>query len=1122
VSEEHDIPQLWVPIDATQGWDAIGQRWGTRVGIYSALSQETGHPIVGQKGEGFLDPLAWRWHDMQRRTPAGVADRRLAPQIVLDFAAEYLDSADSEAPFGQPEMFTARNRSTRIVDTAGRVTLGTSLLRIVGSEDRRWSLALAVGAQPLPETAKFGVLDAIDVGDISETFRLGDGSFVTVAPGELDQTDPRFRGAQLVDRRHNTAPATPIPDQGGPTSRAARNHPLGMVYGEHRAALLDTLFAIEAGATLFRSELDNGEIGVLPLRPDFQIAFLRPIPDGQTRDPKAPLEYLRGSLRFLDVKEEDFGKKGGLKKGVGFWLDTSLGGEGSKLTGQDGRIIPIFRDDTPEAPDVVQDLSHVDTRKSQQGAATGKGDKGDPGKDGKDGKAGKDGKDGLRGPPGPAGAPADGGSSQKRNGGAAPCPNDTGGILIGGGGAIGQGGNVHVDPNRPQGTPTGGFVDEPPISFVPQPGGFVNFAPPPSTTGGLSATPGVSGPTSTTGPTSTPGTGAAPTPGTIPAPTSGVGAIGQGGNVRFDPNRPQGPATGGFTSGYPGVTAVPGGLHLGGLPGPGGVMVGGHFIPTDGAALASGVGEFGTRNVANFPALALGQIGGPQDINDWSHLVTLQLRAVQRVVNAAFGGPEYFGGSLDVRHQNTFGNAPVANRIGHEWTAGPGEVLQLGADDTSGLEVVSKLSANGGAIVARDDRPADQMAGDARQGKYSSGVFTVARVYEGTNIQDNRALVWLDNDRAVTGLVDAPLIGTPGGQFGVDHEGGVYSGGDVEVAGGITQGGEDVVSVDDGATEGQVPVADGEGGYTWVDPTAGAVGSGDPLTFGDGRDGDVTLVTNVTLTGPKQYRNLDLNGFKLHTNGWLVQVSETLDASVAGSQVHNGGRDAVSSAGVNLTSGTTGPAAVELGGGGSGGQGKQYNLAGSASQNASAGSAVSTFGGGSGGAGGGGTGAGGGTASDYGTSPRNTADWLHGVVFGAGSPGAWYSIYGGGGGGGGGVGGNGTQNGIFGGDGGAGGGTCGLAARDIIGEPGTATVASVGGNGAAGVDSGGSGVPVDGGAGGGGGVAICLFETATDLSFDCSGGVGGASVNAGGTNGANGSDGAAYAIDLTAGTVTIS
>jgi hypothetical protein len=524
--------------------------------------------------------------------------------------------------------------------------------------------------------------------------------------------------------------------------------------------------------------------------------------------------------------------------------------------------------------------------------------------------------------------------------------------------------------------------------------------------------------------------------------------------------------------------------------------------------------------VANWIPGQIGTPGGSTTLEGQVALLTASLASQVELTNSLMGGPNYFAGNLVAIHRNGPGNPPVGSTIGQWATAGADEKIE---QITSPLEVLSILeSVDNGVIDMRDDRDYDQMVGDAQNGiGYTTGVFTVSRETRGSGVTDGRSLVHLDNDRTQAGQVTGHLINTTDGAFSLDYQGNM-SVGDVD-ADDLTQNGEGVVSVPEDAASGQVPVADGEGGYAFATLESQDLSN---LVFGDGSDGSSTLGANLTITAPKKYANLTLAGYKLHTDGYLCQVSGTLDASTAGSQVHNGGADATvwGGTGAALTTGTAGPAPHMVGGGGDGGRASGVTSGGGGlAQNSTAGESIYTLGGGAGGAGGTGGvrgGSAGGTATDFSWGPSYILDWLLARVFSAGSTsltaGGYYSAWGGGGGGGGG---SDNFTDAFGGDGGAGGGTCIVAARTITGVAGTATVASVGGNGADPVDGGGGGT-LGGGGGGGGGVAIAIFETATDLSFDCSGGTGAAGTGGGANNGTAGSAGTGYEINLTAGTIT--
>ena len=106
------VTHMWVPVDATgDDFYDLGSRFGTQVGVLSEVHDETGHPYVTVDGAGFFDPRCLRFHRLQQVVPGGSNDNRLAVQILLDYEAEYADVEKGDNPFGQPEFFTAKNRT---------------------------------------------------------------------------------------------------------------------------------------------------------------------------------------------------------------------------------------------------------------------------------------------------------------------------------------------------------------------------------------------------------------------------------------------------------------------------------------------------------------------------------------------------------------------------------------------------------------------------------------------------------------------------------------------------------------------------------------------------------------------------------------------------------------------------------------------------------------------------------------------------------------------------------------------------------------------------------------------------------------------------------------------------
>ena len=145
------------------------------------------------------------------------------------------------------------------------------------------------------------------------------------------------------------------------------------------------------------------------------------------------------------------------------------------------------------------------------------------------------------------------------------------------------------------------------------------------------------------------------------------------------------------------------------------------------------VAAFGHWNAANMPLPFFGSPGGPRSLEDWAHLATYQVQAMQRVVNGAFGGPSYLAGNIGVVHRNRPGNPPAGSRIGAHWTTLPHEpTLKLLRGQTP-LEVVSVLEAPAGTVI-------EACAG---------GVLEVVREHRGNGlVVDRRPLILLENDRS--------------------------------------------------------------------------------------------------------------------------------------------------------------------------------------------------------------------------------------------------------------------------------------------------------------------------------------------------------------------------------------
>lgn len=103
-------------------------------------------------------------------------------------------------------------------------------------------------------------------------------------------------------------------------------------------------------------------------------------------------------------------------------------------------------------------------------------------------------------------------------------------------------------------------------------------------------------------------------------------------------------------------------------------------------------------------------------------------------------------------------------------------------------------------------------------------------------------------------------------------------------------------------------------------------------TFGSGADGDLTLQSDSELTTDMYFRNLNLNGYTLYTNGYRLFVSASLSA---GRHEKTGRTGTIACDGEDGTAEAPGKggAAATLGGGASGNSTIDYSISGSAGSN---------------------------------------------------------------------------------------------------------------------------------------------------------------------------------------------
>lgn len=308
-----------------------------------------------------------------------------------------------------------------------------------------------------------------------------------------------------------------------------------------------------------------------------------------------------------------------------------------------------------------------------------------------------------------------------------------------------------------------------------------------------------------------------------------------------------------------------------------------------------------------------------------------------------------------------------------------------------------------------------------------------------------------------------------------------------------------------GALEGHV-VALSTGGK--IDPTLLPVSSASISgLFGDGTDGDVTLVTDITLTRDMNYNNLNLSTFTINTAGFKIFVKETLSGSgkIKAQSGGNGGNGANGVNSANVAGGTAGvattagtlPASIAGVAGAQGTFGGTLGNAGTAGLNST--NSIANISGSNGGNSQNGTSFSGGTGGTSTFTGKNHIFYL--TLFASNVGATWTtltSIAGSGSGAGGGS--------VAGANGGGGGGGSGANGGDIVlfakTLSGTFTIESFGGNGGNGGNGFGSGSGGGGGAGGSGGCAVVAYSASTWTGvFALTGGTGG-SPGTGGTSSA--------------------
>lgn len=597
-------PDLVTLIDATSGdWFAPDSTNAARAGVLSEFHDVDGEPRHVQEGVGIFDPTCWIFHDLLQDFPNGTPDRRLSVATVNDWDGSQDTPEPGMVRFGQPDLYSARNRSTRERDATGRTALPSSQRRIVDAEDGRYALALVApgpgqvppGSTSIPAQHDVAVkwpegVNVFKAGSrVGGVLRMADGISVggaTFFSGQAIAYANQAREAgggiaeigaaasagaagqpypgHLKSQERKATPAPPGPDRNPAGSVDPSDRPGGYVTNTGKAhGLLGTLVDPDGAGGHYFVGGEGTPIGPLPLRHDAQFST-----GGDT--PKV------GRL-LLSPNEAS-----GLEKGNGklikgeLWHDASRANIDTELGHETGQWVPVVAVDS--ASITSGRLPPTSWIQPPPGGPPPQPPGNPPG-----------------GPPGgPPGSPpgGGGGGSGSGSGGGKRKPKKGGDGVPGGSGetlyAPGLGGSTQfpLTDSKPQegpGRSSGGCpvpvgADSPGTSTGTRGGGGTTATGPGTgtgtaggTNGGTSTAPAGGGSTTSGGnPATTPGGGTLPpvenptaqardlTPGTgapCPNKTGGAGGASEPG------------ATTGGTSGHPAVTTGGGAVTLGGRPG---------------------------------------------------------------------------------------------------------------------------------------------------------------------------------------------------------------------------------------------------------------------------------------------------------------------------------------------------------------------------------------------------------------------------------------------------------------------------------------------------------------------------------------------------------------------------
>jgi hypothetical protein len=546
---EPRLPEQIAPLfDVSEGWNGLGQGYAAQLSVLSDVDPDFADPRPNPDGSdlAFLAPRSFRLHDLRRVTPDGSDDRRISAQAWTDYEAEYTDSDPGDAPFGQDEWITAKNRSMRYADGQGRTAIGPSHFRLIDSEDERYALALTMRElgtgdaptgppQPAPTDDAGGGLPpgvapfeagiqetddgrrisrpsaGISIGGVTIFGQAAkDAALLALSKGGSIQDAQRWA---IAASQGSTFPplldADPDPGQGraepppadlnAQGSVAALDRPAGMVWTGKRSGLLGTVLTADGVAGSYFAGRDGTPIGPLAIRDDAQFSA-------------GPEQVGRLHMRSdEDAAGIEFSTGKRFKGWINF--DSSLANMDTEVgleTGQWPIVVPVDASVGPSKPPPPI-----------TGLPGGTGRKGD------DGKEGKPGKDGVGGP---AGSGSGGGQPRE--------PEDEGPEDVTGGGG---------DPETPIRIGHDPVEGEDPAPAISLPGGQARDF----------NSPGVPCPNTTAG-VNLP---------TLPGAITGAGLSGDR-NFDLPPGivvRPDGRTQDGY--GYPAMTKTEGGWAVGGIEG---------------------------------------------------------------------------------------------------------------------------------------------------------------------------------------------------------------------------------------------------------------------------------------------------------------------------------------------------------------------------------------------------------------------------------------------------------------------------------------------------------------------------------------------------------------------------